>query len=139
MKLSTLMLADHAEIREGTLGVLSGFVNQLWRDEFPSQLRVYLVAVAEATPEEIGTGAVSSKFEFWCEGQDGSDPLLKGNGMIETQLDGARGGYFPMVFDLSPIEIPEPGEYVIRFTLDGEEAGAYVFYADAWPATEGEG
>jgi len=139
MKLSTLMLADHAEIREGTLAVLSGYINQLQRDSYPSLLRVYFVAVTEADSEEIRIGTVNSQFEFWCERRGQTEAILRGSGSVEAHLSGSRGGYFPMVFDLSLVEVPEPGEYVLWFSIDGLKAGSYTFYADTAPAMEASG
>ena len=68
MKIAAAFLADAANVREGTLGVLSGFINTINRDEYPAPLGATLVVVVEYDENEarrgLRTGFVSRS---WAE------------------------------------------------------------------------
>lgn len=134
MKLSLVMLADHGSVREGTLGVLGGFVNQLWRNEFPAAMGVDLVAVAMTSPEERAAGGASDTFRFWCEEPGVEEPLFEGRGEISSGFDAGMESYFPMIFDLRNAQLPKPGRYQINFQLSDGEVLNYAFYADTPPS-----
>ncbi|MEV8338515.1 hypothetical protein [Leucobacter sp. NPDC077196] len=137
MKLNTVFLADHGSVREGTLGVLGGFVNQLHRGEFPASMGVDLVAIATTVSEEIGEGEATDAFHFWC-GEPGVDePLFEGRGEIVSTFGHGRQTHFPMVFDLRNAMIPNPGQFIINFRLNDGEVHSFPFWAETPPTQAG--
>lgn len=136
MKLATLMLADQASVREGTLGVLGGFINQMWRTEFPDLLAAQLVAVLRTTPEEVVSGVASASFRFWLEEEDAHEPLFEATGEFAPGPGSGREGFFPMVFNISNVEIPAPGKYYIYFEVVGQPVESVAFYVDLIPPQE---
>ena len=130
MRLTTFMLADHASVREGTLGVLGGAINHLVRSEFPAKLHAHLAAVVVATPQEVEAGTLESAFRFWCQEASDENSVFEGQGRIQAPLVGGRTSAFPMVFDLTEIELPRAATYELFLEIDGEIAGQIEFYVD---------
>lgn len=132
MRISTLFLADYASVREGTLGVMGGFINQLWRPEYPAPLGAYLVAVPETTREDLERGSVDAEFRFWCTAAESDEILVEADGKIESQFQEFKHSHFPITVDLSTVQIPAEGVYHLFFEM-GEGRETYTFYARTSP------
>ena len=54
MNVSSLLLCDFAQIREGLLFVVSGGVSRVYRSGVPARLGLHLAMVVDMTAEEAG-------------------------------------------------------------------------------------
>lgn len=131
MRVAAAFLADAANVREGTLGVLSGFINAFNREEFPASLNATLVVVVEYDEQESRRSAQERSFTAWCEPAVGGEELFKLEGAFTLEGGDDSAGYVPMVFPLDEAEIPEPGSYRIVFEGSGLERVDIRFYANA--------
>ncbi|MFA7498733.1 MAG: hypothetical protein WCY76_08595 [Leucobacter sp.] len=131
MRVAAAFLADAANVREGTLGVLSGFINTIHRKEFPASLGVTLVVVVEYDEQEARRGDPERSFRARCEPAAGGTELFNINGTFSLPGGKDSSGYVPMVFPLAEVKIPEAGSYRIVFEGTGLERVDVRFYANA--------
>lgn len=130
MKIAAAFLADAANIREGTLGVLSGFINTINREEFPASLGATLVVVVEYDENEARRGDPERTFRARCEPAVGGGEIFSLEGTFSLGGGNDSFGYIPMVFPLTEAQIPMPGSYRIVFEGTGLERVDVRFYAN---------
>ncbi|WP_449277966.1 DUF6941 family protein [Leucobacter sp. GX24907] len=140
MRVAAAFLADAANVREGTLSVLSGFINNIHREEFPAPLGATLVVVVEYDEDEARRGSSERPFRARCEPTIGGADIFNIEGNFSLGGGSDAYGYVPMVFDLSEARITEPGSYRIVFEGDGLERVDVRFYANstALPSLDSE-
>ncbi|UOQ57760.1 hypothetical protein MUN78_02640 [Leucobacter allii] len=131
MRVAAAFLADAANVREGTLGVLSGFINTINRDEYPAPLGATLVVVVEYDENEARRGDPERSFRARCEPTVGGGEVFGLEGNFSLGGGNDSFGYIPMVFQLSEAQIPMPGSYRIVFEGTGLERVDVRFYANA--------
>lgn len=131
MRVAAAFLADAANVREGTLGVLSGFINVFNRDQYPAPLNASLVVVVEYDELEARRGGGDRTFMARCEPAVGGEELFKLEGSFSVAGGKDAAGYVPMVFPLSEARIPMPGSYRIVFEGTGLERVDIRFYANS--------
>jgi hypothetical protein len=131
MKIAAAFLADAANIREGTLGVLSGFINTINRPEYPAPLGTSLVVVVEYDESEARRGDPKRSFRARCEPAVGGPELFNIEGTFSLEGGNDSFGYIPMVFSLAEAQITMPGSYRIIFEGTGLERVDVRFYANA--------
>lgn len=130
MRVAAAFLADAANVREGTLGVLSGFINTITRDEFPARLGAVLVVVVEYDENEARRGEQQRTFRARCEPTVGGGEIFNLDGTFSLGTSSDSFGYIPMVFALQELEIPMAGSYRIVFEGEGLERVDVRFYAN---------
>lgn len=131
MKIAAAFLADAANVREGTLGVLSGFINTINRDEYPAPLGATLVVVVEYDENEARRGDPERTFRARCEPSVGGAEVFSLEGKFSLGGGNDSFGYIPMVFSLADAQVPMPGSYRIIFEGTGLERVDVRFYANA--------
>mgnify|MGYP003466909484 FL=1 len=131
MKIAAAFLADAANVREGTLGVLSGFINTINRDEYPAPLGATLVVVVEYDENEARRGDPERTFRARCEPAGGGAEVFSLEGTFSLGGGNDSFGYIPMVFALSDAQVPMPGSFRIVFEGTGLERVDVRFYANA--------
>ncbi|WP_053384283.1 DUF6941 family protein [Leucobacter celer] len=131
MRVAAAFLADAANVREGTLGVLSGFINTINREEFPAPLGATLVVVVEYDENEARRGDPERTFRARCEPAVGGGEIFSLEGNFSLGGGNDSFGYIPMVFQLADARIPMPGTYRIIFEGTGLERVDVRFYANA--------
>lgn len=131
MRVAAAFLADAANVREGTLGVLSGFINTFNRQEYPAPLSASLVVVVEYDEIEARRSDQERAFTARCEPAVGGEELFNLEGTFSLGGGNDSAGYVPMVFGLSEARIPMPGSYRIVFEVTGLERVDIRFYANA--------
>lgn len=131
MRVAAAFLADAANVREGTLGVLSGFINTINREEYPAQLGAALVVVIEYDEDEARRGDPERTFRVRCEPTVGGGEVFGLEGTFSLGGGSDSFGYIPMVFTLAEAQIPMPGSYRIVFEGAGLERVDVRFYANA--------
>ncbi len=131
MRVAAAFLADAANVREGTLGVLSGFINTINRDEYPAPLGATLVVVIEYDEDEARRGDPERTFRARCEPTVGGAEFFSLEGTFSLGGGNDSFGYIPMVFPLAEAQIPMPGSYRIVFEGTGLERVDVRFYANS--------
>lgn len=131
MRVAAAFLADAANVREGTLGVLSGFINTINRQQYPAPLGATLVVVVEYDENEARRGDPERSFRARCEPAVGGQPLFNLEGNFSLGGGNDTFGYIPMIFSLTEAQIPEPGSYRIVFEGTGLERVDVRFYANS--------
>ncbi|WP_017792182.1 DUF6941 family protein [Leucobacter salsicius] len=131
MRVAAAFLADAANVREGTLGVLSGFINTINREEFPAPLGAALVVVVEYDETEARRGEQQRTFRARCEPAVGGAEIFNLDGTFSLGASSDAFGYIPMVFSLHEVEVPMTGSYRIVFEGEGLERVDVRFYANA--------
>ncbi|MBP1326016.1 hypothetical protein JOF28_001248 [Leucobacter exalbidus] len=131
MRVAAAFLADAANVREGTLSVLSGFINTINREEYPAPLGATLVVVVEYDENEARRGEQQRTFRARCEPSIGGAEIFNIEGQFSLESSADAFGYIPMVFALQEVEIPMTGSYRIIFEGDGLERVDVRFYANS--------
>jgi hypothetical protein len=128
MELTTAVLCDFAQVREGLLFISSGGITRLFRDEMPAGMGVRLALVIE-----LDTVEAESLHEIKVVILDSEDGVVAevtgafsaANPLLET---GERL-QLPIAMDLSPVGIEKHGRYDLRVYLDSNLARTLRFYA----------
>lgn len=131
MRVAAAFLADAANVREGTLGVLSGFINTINRETFPAPLGATFVVVVEYDEDEGRRGDPDRTFRVRCEPTVGGAEVFGIEGTFALGGGNDSFGYIPMVFPMAEAQIPRPGSYRIVFEGTGLERVNVRFYANA--------
>lgn len=131
MRVAAAFLADAANVREGTLGVLSGFINTINREEYPAPLGAVFVVVVEYDENEARRGEQQRTFRARCEPAVGGAEIFNLDGTFSLGSASDAFGYIPMVFSLQEVEVPMTGSYRIIFEGEGLERVDVRFYANA--------
>jgi hypothetical protein len=117
MRLTTGLLCDYAQVRQGLLHVVAGGVNRLVRPTFPAPMGVTLALVLELDPFERRT---SHDITIRVVDADGRQ-VAQGTGRIlgaEMAPDAPTRTQIPYVFDLRGVRIPSPGDYEVKVYVD---------------------
>ena len=131
MRVAAAFLADAANVREGTLGVLSGFINTVNRPEYPAPLGATLVVVVEYDEDEARRGDPRRAFRARCEPTVGGGEVFSLEGTFSLGGGDDSFGYIPMIIPLAEAQIPMAGTYRIVFEGDGLERVDVRFYANS--------
>lgn len=129
MQLSSALLCDFAQIREGLLFVSSGGVTRLYRSDFPAQMGVCLALVMEAHPTEATR---PHELQVIVQGQDG-ERLAELTGGFQLSADSTaaletgENVQLPQAVDLRLVGIPAAGPHTIEILIDGVHARTMPF------------
>lgn len=132
MKLTTTLLCDYAQVRNGLLHVVSGGVNRLVRREFPAPMGVCFAMVMELDHFE---GQRSHELTIRIIDADGTE-IAQGSGAMQPRRPGSADpllGHVPHVFDLRNVRVPAPGLYELKVYMDGAHQADLAFQAVAAP------
>jgi hypothetical protein len=119
MEVTTAMLADFAQVREGLLFVASGGITRCYRDALPAPLGVYLATVLDLDRFEAEQ---VHQLQVSVVDEDGQ-PLAEITGEIQlgaTQLMINENLNVPITFDLRNVPVERFGSVEIRLYVGGE-------------------
>jgi hypothetical protein len=119
MDVTTAMLADFAQVREGLLFVASGGVTRCYRDQLPAPLGVYLATVLELDRMEAEQ---IHQLQVVVVDEDGQE-LAEIAGEIQlgaTQLMINENLNVPITFDLRNVPVEKFGSVEIRLYIANE-------------------
>jgi hypothetical protein len=119
MDVTTAMLADFAQVREGLLFVASGGVTRCYRDQLPAPLGVYLATVLELDRMEAEQ---IHQLQVVVVDEDGQE-LAEIAGEIQlgaTQLMINENLNVPITFDLRNVPVEKFGSVEIRLYVANE-------------------
>lgn len=131
-------VADAANVREGLVNILSGFITQLNRPSYPAFLQACVVVVIEvdekdaARAEDVDFNVTLSHESMPEEPVASIDARFKVEGGSE-----GRAGYLPIVLNTVGIELPSVGKYVVAVRCGEYDQARLTFYAsqvDSVPA-----
>ncbi len=113
-------LADAADARPGQkFSVLGGGVSRLGGPTFPLRHPHLALVVGLAVPaDEVGS---NMELRFTVLTPSESEMANAQATIVAGSRDGDRDSVLTFALDLWNLSFPEPGDYVIRIVIDGEE------------------
>ena len=124
MEISTALLCDFAEVREGLLFLVGGPITRLWRPQFPAPMNVCVALVLEGTEGEVAgvahelqVAVVDADGRAHAEARTGIQAQAQGLG----ELSPGEVIPIPVVIPLLAVPLPAPGTFDVRILLDGGE------------------
>ena len=128
-RLTTLLLCDFAQVREGLLFVSSGGVSRVVQSGYPARPRLHLALVVHLPADSLDTAhRVHVRLKF----PDTADVIADAE--LVVQLNAVTGAYpgeginVPQVIDLSGIQFPRSGQVDVQVSIDDEPAGDLSFW-----------
>lgn len=128
MRVNLLTLCDAGSVRENLVGLLGAGVTLFQPPSYPTQMQADLAIQLAAAAVEIGPHTV--QLSITGPGLGSSKELMNGALDLNIGEPGTPGGTFrtfSLVLNLSEVLIPEPGDYVIRASVDGGDPVEYGF------------
>lgn len=138
VRLTTTLLCDYAQVRNGLLHVIAGGVNRLVRREFPAPMGVCFAMVMELDQFEARR---THELTIRIVDADGAE-VAQGTGAMRPRQPGAPGplrSHVPHVFDLRNVRIPTAGLYELKVYMDGAHQADVPFEAVMAPRPEPDG
>jgi len=131
MKLTTLLLADHAQVRGGLLFVNSGGINRMWRETLPDGMGVCLAFVIEMDKVEAQG---PHEIKVVCIDQDGGR-VFEVDGGYQVDSDTHLGELVshPIAMDLHGVGVGHYGAHDINVYIDSELRGTLAFWVAKRP------
>ena len=128
--MTTALLCDHAQVRDGLLFVLSGGITRIMRDSFPAAMGTCLALMLEFTSTETER---PHQLEILVLGEDGEEVARID---AEVQIDGtsraqlAENLQLPIAIDLRAAALARAGAYELHIALDEEHRRTLQFWAE---------
>jgi hypothetical protein len=135
MDVTTAMLADFAQVREGLLMVSSGGVARCYREQLPAPLGVFLAIVLELDRMEAER---AHELSVIVVDEDGGE-LVEISGEIqlgENQLMIGENLNVPITFDLRNVPVERFGPVEVRLYVDGEHRSTLPIWMMQTPSPE---
>lgn len=127
MKVTTGLLCDFAQARDGLLYVMSGGITRLWRPSVPAPLGIFYAIVLELDQVEMER---PHEFLVIVMNEDGDRVVEVGGGFQVNAADlhvGERQ-QVPLAIDFRQGEITTWGAHSVSFYVDGNSAHETAFY-----------
>lgn len=131
MQLTTCLLCDFAQVREGLLFVASGGVTMLTRSEWPAPMGVHLALMLQMHPTEAPR---PHELQIIVQGEDGQR-IAEAVGGFQVEPD-QLGTYpagseisIPFVLPLTNVPLNQAGVYSLEVLIDGAHTRTMRFDA----------
>jgi hypothetical protein len=125
--LTSAILCDFAQVREGLLFVVGGGITRMARPELPAPLNVMLALVVDVPYDQLNQVhevVVSIKRTDTAE----EVVRLVGGAQIAGDVYPGESLYMPLVFDLRGLAVPAYGSYDVQASVDGGVGTTLTFY-----------
>lgn len=125
-RVSSAILCDFAQVREGLLIVASGAVTRLWVPELPRPMGIMLAAVIEVGYEEIVHELVVSVKEVAK-----ADTVVRMAGGMQANardLEPGENLYVPIAIDMRGVSVSSYGAHDVHVSVDGQAGQMITFY-----------
>jgi hypothetical protein len=130
MEITTVLLCDHVQVREGLLFVVGGGITRLRRPAYPAALGAGLAVVIEFEQIEAEN---AHQFGLVIVGEDGEEV-----GRVEAEIQvGDRERTYPgeniqvpLAIDMSGASLPKTGAYEVHVSVDADHRGTVQFWAE---------
>ena len=120
MRISSLLICDFAQVREGLLTICSGGISRVSVAQFPAQLSLMMASLLELGPEDIGP---IHEITWRVSHVDVAETVAAGvAGVQVTEVPGAQPGELiqvPIVIDLRGLSVTASGQHDIKLSVDG--------------------
>jgi hypothetical protein len=118
MDVTTALLCDFAQVRDGLLFVSSGGITRLWRNDLPAPMGVCLAIVIELDQVESQR---PHELHVVVMGEDGGKAAEIKGGFTAGghDLDVTERIHLPLTFDLRAIGLERYGRYDLKIYVDG--------------------
>jgi hypothetical protein len=132
VKVTALLLADSASVREGLLHVLGAGITRIVRDPLPARLDVALALMFRADDEtDLVAGhnleVTITETSPGSAGQQVAKVIAEMGLSPGTIVAPGPNLLVPVVVPIQPVPVPRTGSYAIEVRLDGEPVGSYEF------------
>jgi hypothetical protein len=137
VEVTTALLCDYAQVREGLLFVSSGGITRVRRAAFPAHLGAAFAAVLQLDAIEAER---PHQFELVVVDEDGGEIARVDAEIVVGDLSTVHPGEMvqvPLAIDLHFMTLPRPGAYELRLYVAGEHRRTVQFWADQLPAADG--
>jgi hypothetical protein len=130
LKLSALLLAEHASARDNLLYVVAGGINRLTASDFPIPLAVSLCWLLTLEADDTD-GPHTFRIELKRLGVDEVLAGVAGEIGATTREDATPGTPRLLVgaVNLSPMSVPSEGQYTLGLDVAGREGESVWFEA----------
>lgn len=128
MEISSALLCDFAQVREGLLFISSGGVTRLWRPELPAPLGVMLAAVVEI---DVVEARVSHEIQVRIVDEDGGEAASIHGGLEvgeNVELNVGERLVMPIPFDVRNVALPRYGAYDVSIYVDDQHQRTLNFW-----------
>lgn len=128
MEITTGLLCDFAQVREGLLFVLSGGVTRLHRPELPGPMGLCAAIVVTLDAIEMER---PHQFRLVVVDEDGTRVAEAQGGFEITPSEGLHVGeqqQVPIAVDLRSVEVSRAGAHDVVIYLDGNRMFGTTFY-----------
>lgn len=128
--ISSVLLCDYAQVREGLLFVLSGGITRVYRRTLPAPLGVKAAVVVEIGFAEIARPhqlVVSVKHVGTAQEMGRMTSGFKAAGALEP----GESLYVPIVVDLASVAVKEYGAHDVQVAVDGAVPAQLTIYVSA--------
>lgn len=131
MKVTAILLADYATVREGLLHVLGAGITRLAREPLPARLDVSLALVLQTSDEADLLAGHNVKVTIVESSPEGEGQMIA-NANIELlgpygPMISGPNYQLPVVVPIQTIAVLRTGVHTITVYLDGDFAGSYDF------------
>jgi hypothetical protein len=130
---TTALLCDHAQVRDGLLFVLSGGISRVMRESFPAAMGTCLALVVELDRIEAER---AHQLEIVVVGEDGEEVARVEAEVSVQNTDAAKPTeslHLPLAVDLRAAGLARPGAYELRVYVDGQHRRTLQFWAEQIP------
>jgi len=122
MRISSMVICDFAQVREGLLTVCSAGITRIFAPVLPTALGVMVASLLELGPDDVGP---IHELTWGLSRVDGAETVHSGTGAIQvTEAPSLEPGeliQMPVVIDLRLIVVLALGQYDFKMRLDGAE------------------
>jgi hypothetical protein len=128
-RLTTLLLCDFAQVREGLLFTSSGGISRVVQTTYPANPRLHLAMVVHLPAATLGE---SHQVHVRLKYPDTAEVIA--NAEVAILLNAVAGTYpgeginVPQVIDLAPIKFVRPGQVDVQVSIDDEPSGDLSFW-----------
>lgn len=132
VRLQALLLADHANVREGLLSVLSAGITRVGLGTYPGHLPAYLVMVIYLPPDQVPLaheGEVKLKYPETAT----EIATVKMGFQATAETYPGEGLYLPLVMPIHNIPFEKTGQVDLQVSLNNQHAGELSFWLLAGP------
>jgi hypothetical protein len=133
MDVTTALLCDSAQVREGLLFVLAGGITRVRRATYPAHLGAALAVVLDLDTIEAER---AHEFELVVVGEDGEEVGRVDAEIKVGETQGVQPGeniHVPLAIDMHALVLPRTGAYELRLYVDGQHRRTVQFWAERTP------
>lgn len=132
--ISSAILCDFAQVREGLLFVSSGALTRLYRAKLPAPLGITVAVVVEVGYEEIDR---NHELIVAIKQVDTAEQIGRMTGNFKTSsadLEPGESLYVPIIINISRARAKAYGPHDVQVAVDGDVGAQLTFYIRPTPA-----